>query len=205
MEKIVPGKYVELGYDLYKVNPDGSEKLMHQTDKSDPEKIIFGVTRGMIEPLEKAIDGLETGSKFNVTATADEAFGPYDPEQIATLEKDLFLVDGKFDDEYIVPGAYVPMMTADGFRINGLVKEVKPDSVVLDFNHPLAGSAVRFDGTILAVRDATPEELHPAHGCHCGSGDCHCDSDCNCDNTSGGCHCDDTSGGCHCDDTCDCK
>ena len=95
-----------------------------------------------------------------------------------------------------MPGAYVPMMTADGFRINGLVKEVKPDSVVLDFNHPLAGSAVRFDGTILAVRDATPEELHPAHGCHCGSGDCHCDSDCNCDNTSGGCHC---------DDTCNCK
>ena len=69
MEKIVPGKYVELGYDLYKVNPDGSEKLMHQTDKSDPEKIIFGVTRGMIEPLEKAIDGLEIGSKFNVSAT----------------------------------------------------------------------------------------------------------------------------------------
>ena len=85
MEKIVPGKYVELGYDLYSIAPDGTETLVHQTDKEDPEKIIFGVTRGMIEPLEKAIEGLEVGGKFDVKATADEAFGPYDPEQIVTL------------------------------------------------------------------------------------------------------------------------
>ena len=168
MEKIKPGKYVELGYDLYALEPDGSEKLVHQTEAGDPEKIIFGVTRGMIAPLEKAIDGLEVGGKFNVTATADEAFGPYDPEQIVTLDRDLFVVDGKFDEDVIKVGALVPMMTADGFRINGLVKEVTPTHVKMDFNHPLAGKAVRFDGEILAVRDATPEELTPAQGCGCG-------------------------------------
>ena len=42
MEKIEPGKYVELGYDLYKVNPDGTDTLVHQTDTEDPEKIVFG-------------------------------------------------------------------------------------------------------------------------------------------------------------------
>lgn len=99
MERIEPGKYVELGYDLYAVEADGKEQLVHQTDKSDPEKIIFGVTRGMIAPLEKAIEGLEVGGKFNVTATADEAFGPYDPEQVVSLERDLFVVDGKFDEK----------------------------------------------------------------------------------------------------------
>ena len=50
MEKIQPGKYVELGYDLYKITPEG-EQLVHQTDTEDPERIIFGVTRGMIRPL----------------------------------------------------------------------------------------------------------------------------------------------------------
>jgi FKBP-type peptidyl-prolyl cis-trans isomerase SlyD len=184
MEKIQPGKYVELGYDLYAVEPNGTEKLVHQTDASDPEKIIFGVTRGMIEPLEKAIEGLEKDGKFNVTATADEAFGPYDPEQIVTLDKELFLIDDKFDDEHIKVGEYVPMMTADGFRINGLVKEVTDSSVKMDFNHPLAGKAVRFDGKILTVRDATPDELKPAGGC-CGGG---CGDNCSCE---GGCE-----GGC---------
>ncbi len=175
MERIEPGKYVELGYDLYAIEADGKETLVHQTDAEDPEKIVFGVTRGMIAPLEKAIEGLETGSKFDVKATAEEAFGPYDPDQIVELDRDIFVVEGKFDEEMIKAGALVPMMTADGYRINGLVKEVTADKVKMDFNHPLAGKAVRFDGKILTVRDATPEELQPAHGCGCGCDHDHCD------------------------------
>ena len=40
MERIEPGKYVELGYDLYAVEADGKEQLVHQTDKSDPEDYL---------------------------------------------------------------------------------------------------------------------------------------------------------------------
>lgn len=194
MEKIQPGKYVELGYDLYAIEPDGTEKLVHQTDAEDPEKIVFGVTRGMIVPLEKAIEGLEKDGTFNVTATADEAFGPYDPEQVVTLDKEIFLVDDKFDDEVIKPGALVPMMTADGFRINGLVKEVTDTHVKMDFNHPLAGKNVRFDGKVLTVRDATEAELRPQGGCGCGEG-CGCDGDCG-DGAHDGCGCGEGCG-CH--------
>ncbi|MDE7119687.1 MAG: peptidylprolyl isomerase [Muribaculaceae bacterium] len=194
MEKIQPGKYVELGYDLYAIEADGSEKLVHQTDIEDPEKIVFGVTRGVIVPLEKAIDGLSAGDKFNVSASADEAFGPYDPEQIVTLDKDLFVVDDKFDSDVIKAGSLVPMMTADGFRINGLVKEVTDKHVRMDFNHPLAGKAVRFDGKVLTVRDATEKELHPDEGCCCGGG-CHGDD----------CGCGDDDHTCGCGDSCGCK
>lgn len=189
MEKIQPGKYVELGYDLYEISPEGTETLVHQTDLNDPERVVFGVTRGMIVPLEKAIDGLEKGGKFDVKVKAEEAFGPYDPEQVATLDRDIFLVDGKFDEEVIKVGALVPMMTADGFRINGKVLEVTPEHVKMDFNHPLAGKDVRFKGEILAVRDATPEELQPAQGCGChgcGGDDCGCDSQGSC---GSGCGC----------------
>ncbi len=187
MEKIEPGKYVELGYDLYEVAPDGSQKLVHQTNPEDPERIVFGVTRGMIVPLEKAIEGLEKDGTFDLIVKADEAFGPYDPDQIVELERDIFLVDGKFDEEMIKVGALVPMMTADGYRINGLVKEVTADKVKMDFNHPLAGKDVRFSGKILEVRDATPEEIQPAHGCGgCGCGDNGCsDGNCGCDGDCG--------------------
>lgn len=183
-EKVTPGKYVELGYDLYQIEPDGKETLVHQTDKDDPEKIVFGVTRGVIVPLEKAIDGLEQGGSFDVYAKADEAFGPYDPDQIAVLDKDVFLVDGEFDNDVIKPGAIVPMMTQDGYHINGVVKEVTDDKVKMDFNHPLAGKDVRFKGKVTLVRDATPEELQPV-GCGCGcdhnhdhEGHCGCGDGC---------------------------
>lgn len=190
MEKIQPGKYVELGYDLYEVTPAG-ENLVHQTDAQDPEKIIFGVTPGMIRPLEKAIEGLEAGGEFDVTVKAAEAFGPHDPDQVASLEKDVFAVDGKFDAEMVKKGAVLPMMTSDGYRINGLVVDVTDDEVEMDFNHPLAGKDVRFKGSIITVRDATPEELQPAHGCGCG---CHHGGEDSC-----GCHGDGTDS-CGCSD-----
>ena len=193
MDKIIPGKYVELGYDLYKINAAGTETLMDQTEGGDPEKIVFGVTQGMIKPLETAIEGLGKGDKFNVTASADEAFGPHLEENVVTLERDIFLVDGKFDEEVIAVGKYVPMMTADGFKINGLVKAVTDKDVTLDFNHPLAGFAVRFDGTILEVRDAKPEDIQPEHGCGCGCDHDHCGDGCgDHEHGEGGC-----CGGCH--------
>lgn len=192
MEKIQQGKYVEMVYDLYKVNPDGTQTLVHQSEESDPERFIYGVTLGMVVPLEKAIYALEVGDKFDLIVKAEEAFGPYDENQIVELDRDLFLVDGKFDSEFIKKGASVPMMTADGFRINGLVVEVTKDSVKMDFNHPLAKDDVRFDGKILVVRDATPEELNPSCGCGCGCGDHGCGDDC-----GGGCSDGDCGCGCH--------
>ena len=78
-------------------------------------------------------------------------------------------------------------------RIDGLVAEVTPTHVKMDFNHPLVDKTVRFDGEIKVVRDATPEELTPAQGgCGCGGDGCGCDDHCGCDDQAdGGC-------GCHC-------
>ena len=198
-EKIIPGMHVSLTYDLYAVNEDGTEELVHQSDPEDPEQIIFGVTQGVIVPLEKALDGLKAGDEFNVVAKSEEAFGPHVPENMVTLDKEMFYVDGKFDAEMVAVGNYVPMMTADGFKISGLVTEVKADKVTLDFNHPLAGKTVRFQGKVQAVRNATEEELHIAlnpGGC-CG-GCCGGDSE--------GCDCDKNEGeGCGCDKGCGCK
>lgn len=188
MNKIEPGKYVSMIYDLYQVEADGTRKLVHQVDPEDPEKIIYGVTKGVIVPLELALDGLEEGATFEVEASADEAFGPYIEEQVMDLDKDMFFVDGKFDSNVVAVGNYVPMLTADGFRVNGKVVEITDDKVKLDFNHPLAGKAVCFKGSVLKVREATPEELHIAAGGH----------QCGCNKGEGGCGCGGGDGACGC-------
>lgn len=189
MEKIEPGKYVEMVYDLYAVEPSG-ETLVHQVEVEDPEKIIFGVTPGVIKPLEKAIEGLQAGDNFDIVVSAADGFGMHNPEDVATLDKEIFEIDGKFNSERVVPGAYIPMITADGFQINGKVIEITDKHVVMDFNHPMAGKDTRFKGTIKTVRDATEEELHPTHGGCCGG--CH-DNGSNCE---GGC-CGGEGGCCH--------
>ena len=139
---------------------------------------------GLLRPLELALEGLEAGRTFDVLVPSAEGF-PYNPDDVAELDKDIFTVDGKFDAEAVKKGAYIPMQTADGFRITGKVLEVTDKIVKMDFNHPLVGKDLRFKGKVEVVRDATPEELHPTCGCGGCGGGCS-DSSCG-DGCEGGC------------------
>lgn len=189
METIKPGKYVEMVYDLYKINPDGTEELVHQVDTEDPEGVIYGVTPGLVAPLEKALEGLGVGEEFDVVAQPDEAYGQPSDEFLVTLEKEIFEIDGKFDPEVVKVGAVLPMTTAEGFRINGVVNKIGDKTVTMDFNHPLAGKVVRLKGKVTAVRDATPEEIKlvTEGGCGCGcSGNCD-EGSCQGGSCQGGC------------------
>lgn len=186
-ETIKPGKYVELVFHLYKINNDGSETLVHEVTDDAPECVVFGVTQGIIKPLETALEGLGAGDVYDVTAKPEEAFGHHNPEEVVELDREVFEIDGKFDEENIKKGVRLPMMTADGFRIEGLVVEVTPDYVKMDFNHQLVDCNVRIKGSVKTVRDVTEEDLRPAGcggcGCHgdCGDGSCG-------DGSCGGCH-----------------
>ena len=106
--------------------------------------------------------------------------------------------DGKFDSERIKEGNIVPLQTGDGQRVNASVVEIKPDVVVVDLNHPLAGADLIFEGEIIESRPATNEEIQElvkmmsGEGCGCGCdscgggcGDNECD-DCGCE--GGHCH-----------------
>ena len=49
-----------------------------------------------------------------------------------------------------------------GNQMQGLVLAVNEDHIVMDFNHPLAGKDLHFQGSVNHVRDASAEEM--AHG-----------------------------------------
>ncbi len=165
---IKPGKYFEIAYKLYRINPDGTETLVHEVTADDPDRAICGVTLGFVEALDEQLLGKKEGDTFDFTATPEKAFGPYTEEEIYTIPRDRMTVDGKFDESMFTPGALIPLMTPDGFRIDGTVVELKPDAVVLDLNHPLAKDSVHYVGEVLAVREPTQDELQPAHSCGCG-------------------------------------
>ena len=190
--KIESGKYFEIAYKLYRVNPDGSETLVHEVSAEDPDRAIYGMTLGFVEALEEAVKGQEKGFKFDFYAEPDKAFGPYSEQDIYTVPRQNLLIDGKFDEKMFTPGNLIPLQTPDGFRVDGLVVELKPDAVVLDLNHPLAKDRVHFVGEVTEVRMPTPEEPQPSHGCGgCGGGCC---SDGSC--SDGGCGEGGCCGGC---------
>ena len=69
MDKIQPGKYVEIAYNLYASLPGQPETMVHTVEASEPERFIYGVTPGLIAALAAAIDGLEQGASFDVKSS----------------------------------------------------------------------------------------------------------------------------------------
>lgn len=185
--KIGPGMYVEYSYRLYD-EADGG--LLFETPEGHPDMMVYGVSHEVVPGLIAAIQDLKAGDRFGVTLPPAAAFGERHPEDIMELDRDIFTRDGELAEEVKV-GAVLPMMTAEGYRIAGTVLEIG-DKVKMDFNHPFAGKTVRYDGEIVAVREATPEELAPTHGCGGGCGGCSGGS-CGNNDSEGSCGCD----GCH--------
>ncbi len=191
---ITKNKMVSLTYDLRIEGANG--ELIEQATAEKPLNFVYGA--GLMMPkFEALLEGMEQGNDFNINLSSDEAYGPIDENAIVDLPKHLFLVEGKFDDEIINVGNTVPMMSASGQRMNGLVLEITDENVKMDFNHPLAGEDLFFKGKVMGVREATDEEIAATvqGGCGCGSGGSCSDGGCGCEDEScatesaGGCGC----------------
>ncbi|MDO5664277.1 MAG: FKBP-type peptidyl-prolyl cis-trans isomerase [Bacteroidia bacterium] len=170
--KISDSKYVTLTYDL-NVGEGEERELMEQATTEKPLEFIFG-TNSMLKAFEDNIYGLTEGDKFKFTLNPKEAYGDFDDSRIIDLPKNIFEVDGKIDTEMLFEGNTLPMMDSDGNRLMGSVVSITDDTVTMDFNHPLAGETMHFEGTVQGVRDASPEEIAAlfSNGSGCNSGDC---------------------------------
>ncbi len=186
-EVVGPGKFVAFSYKLY---DDATGELLFEATPEQPDVMVYGVSHEIVPGLVEVIKGLGKGDKFEITLPPVAAFGDRSADYELVLDKEIFMRDGKLAEEVKV-GAVLPMMTAEGYRVQGVVTEVS-DKIKMDFNHPYAGKTVRYEGEIEEVRDATPEELKPQGGCcgGCGGGSCgdSCGGDCG-DGCSDGCGC----------------
>jgi len=136
--------------------------------------LVFMFGKGQIIPgLENGIKDMNIGEKGDVLVKAADAYGEYNAEATQEVPKDQFAgID-------LEEGMTLYGQGEDGGTVQVTVKEIKDDSVVIDFNHPLAGKDLMFTVTINNVRDASaeeamtgiPEENKPAEddGC-CGTG-----------------------------------
>ena len=125
---------------------------------ADQEPLEFLQGRGQIIPgLEQALYGMAVDDQKDVVVAPAEGYGEKDPEAFELVARDVFP-----SDLDLRPGGGLRMRDESGQAVVAYVAEVRPEDVVLDFNHPLAGETLYFEVRIAALRPATSEEL--AHG-----------------------------------------
>ena len=171
-------KYIAVAYKMYSVEDGESELLEEATDE---KPFIFISNMGATLPaFEKELADLAPGDEFDFTLSTDDAYGDYYDERVLELDKEVFFIDGKFDNERIYEDAIVPLQNEEGQQFQGVVSKVTDDKVTVDLNHPLAGCELHFVGSVLASREATNQEIEQMakllsgeYGCGgCGGGDC---------------------------------
>ncbi|WP_298614086.1 peptidylprolyl isomerase [uncultured Odoribacter sp.] len=182
---ITKNKVVSLSYEL-RTEPDGS--VIETADAGRPLEFICGQGQ-TLEYFEMNLLNKKVGDKFDFKIPAAQAYGERNEDMIVDLPKDIFKeVDPK--DMYV--GNMLPMMDSIGRHLEGKIVEIGEEDVRIDFNHQLAGKDLYFKGEVLAVRDATDEELEALKSHKCG-GCSGCGSEGGCDSKEDSCGC----GGCH--------
>ncbi|WP_342373806.1 peptidylprolyl isomerase [Myxococcus stipitatus] len=151
--KITKDSVVSIDFKLHL----GDGEIIDESDAGDPLVYLQGHEQ-LVPGLEKALEGKVKGDAFSVVVPPEEGYGPYDDEGIEVVPRDMFPPDLKLE-----AGGILTAEDPDGDEVEFLVKSVNEKEVTVDYNHPLAGKTLHFDGKVTDVRAASKEELEHGH------------------------------------------
>ena len=152
--KVTPKSFVIIDY----VIRSGEDEYYPKS--GEPEELSFCLGWGLMPgPLEEAMVGMSLNEQKTIRLAPQEAFGEIDEDLVHEVPRDEF--DPETNPE---PGDVFETTDEEGHTAYFVVKDLRPESVIIDFNHPLAGKEVEFAITLKEVREATPEDVK---GCSC--------------------------------------
>ncbi|MCF6185961.1 MAG: peptidylprolyl isomerase [Desulfobulbaceae bacterium] len=122
-----------------------SGEILESSTAQEPLTYTHG--SGELMPgLEEMLTGMQEGGERNGTLPPEKGYGPYNPEALIEIPRD------HLPPEAWNEGARLQAAGPKGEQIEGVVSELKENSAVVDFNHPLAGKSIGFTVKILSVR-----------------------------------------------------
>lgn len=147
MNKIVQESVVTISYEV--TDCDGAVLDAGE----EPLQYLHGGYDDIFVPIEEALQGKSVGDTVTVKLQPDQAYGEYDAERIVIESVDSL-------PQPLVIGMQIETEPAheDGEAQFYRVTDIAEGKAVLDGNHPLAGIALVFTGTVTAVRPASGAE-----------------------------------------------
>ena len=142
---IGPDSFLTLHYRL-----SGPQGDVINTFNDKPATLSLG--SGVLSPaLEQRLLGLTEGTRTTFELAAGLAFGERNPDMQQWVSKTLLKDMGDPDEQYNV-GDVVQFPAPNGQgSFAGSVQQVTQDSLLFDFNHPLANQPVTFEVQIIGI------------------------------------------------------
>jgi FKBP-type peptidyl-prolyl cis-trans isomerase SlyD len=140
IKMIRDGSVVRFEYTLSGENGE----VIESNKGKDPVTYTHG-QHEVIPGLEKALSGMEVNEEKNIRVQPEEAYGPVDAKAFKEVAKT------EIPAEALKVGTALSARGPEGDVIIH-VSEVKQKTVILDFNHPLAGKSLNFDVKVLAIQ-----------------------------------------------------
>lgn len=138
--KVTDGNTVKV---LYTLTVDGD--VIDSSIDGEPLKFKVGESE-VIPGFESAVKGMKVGEKKSFKLSPVDAYGEIDPDAYQEIPVSDLPAE-------IIPeaGMTLQAMNPEGQAILVVIKEVKNDAVVMDFNHPLAGKTLNFEIEIVEI------------------------------------------------------
>jgi FKBP-type peptidyl-prolyl cis-trans isomerase SlyD len=89
---------------------------------------------------------MEVNEEKNIRVQPEEAYGPFDPKGFKEVSKAEIPAQG------LKVGTMLHARGPKGEDFSVRVHEIKPETVILDLNHPLAGKTLNFDVKVLDIQ-----------------------------------------------------
>ncbi len=151
--KIGKDQVVSIHYSLF----DDSKEVLDSSKGAEPLDYLHGHGQ-IVSGLETALLGKTVGEKFSVTVPAKDGYGEYQDALKLQVDKSQFPKGADIKE-----GITFELAGEDNHSMLARVIKVESDLVTLDANHPLAGKTLYFDIEVIAIRNATKEELSHGH------------------------------------------
>ena len=116
----------------------------------EPLSYIHGKNH-IVPGLERELEGLKAGDTREIEVSPQDGYGPLNDKAFVEVPKE------EIPEEARKVGATLQAENPTGEMVYPVVKEIKDETLILDFNHPLAGKTLMFDVKVLDVQKGTPE------------------------------------------------
>jgi len=140
---IQEGSIVSIEYTL----TDDTGKVLDTNVGKEPLTFIQGAGQ-IVKGLEQGLAGLKVGDQKKVKVKPEDGYGMPNEKAFQEVPRELIPADAQ------KAGVMLMSKSQDGRTVPIRVHEVKEKTVVVDFNHPLAGKTLNFDVKIKDIKAA---------------------------------------------------